>query len=222
MANIIGKRITAALAIKGVMQKQLAKHMRVKDNVVSYWCSGSRTPNAKQIAEIAKYLGVSTDYLLGVSIAPTTDKELRYICDYTGLSDRVVRLLHASRGSYIVELLNYFIEYTHEDDIDFLEDYPFVGVNDIESKYLSSCIELANDIKQIQDEIENEEFGEDLEYLKEDFEDEQDFLREAEQEKEEEKMQKEMLLNGNKYFLSKVFNSCLDRFITSQAGADDE
>lgn len=222
MENIIGKRITAALATKNVMQKQLAERLGVKPNIVSYWCSGQRTPHAAQIAEIAKVLGVSADYLLGVSIAPTTDKELRYICDYTGLSDRVVRLLHASRGSCIVELLNYFIEYTHEDNIDFLEDYPFVGVNDIESKYLSSCIELANDIKQIQDEIEGKEFGENLEYPKEDFEDEQDFLQEAEKEKEEEKMQKEMLLNGNKYFLSKVFNSCLDCFIASQVGADDE
>ncbi|WP_417717690.1 helix-turn-helix domain-containing protein [Ruminococcus sp.] len=102
MENIIGKRITAALAIKNVMQKQLAERLGVKPNIVSYWCSGQRTPNAAQIAEIAKVLGVSADYLLGVSIAPTTDKELRYICDYTGLSDRVVRLLHASRGSCIV------------------------------------------------------------------------------------------------------------------------
>lgn len=222
MKNIIGKRITAALATKNVMQKQLAERLGVKANIVSYWCSGQRTPNADQIAEIAKALDVSADYLLGLTKSQTTDKDLQYICDYTGLSNRVVRLLHASRGSCIVELLNYFIEYTHKEDIDFLEDYPFVGVNDIESKYLSSCIELANDIKQIQDEIEGEEFSENLEYPKEDFEDEQGFLQEAEQEKEEEKMQKEMLLNGNKYFLSKVFNSCLDCFITSQAGADDE
>ncbi len=96
MNNIIGKRINAALAEKDIKQKELAKKIGVNDNVISYWCSGSRTPNTQQIIEICNVLGVSADYLLGLTDVATTDKDLQYICDYTGLEEEAVKVLRYS------------------------------------------------------------------------------------------------------------------------------
>lgn len=90
----IGTRINAALASANMKQKELAKAIGVTDNTISYFVSGSRVPNTEQIIEIAAALHVSTDYLLGLTDAPTTDRDLRYICDYTGLSEKAVEVLH--------------------------------------------------------------------------------------------------------------------------------
>lgn len=60
----IGEQINIALLKKNIKQKELAKAIGVTDNTISYFVSGSRTPNTEQIIEIAKFLGVSTDYLL--------------------------------------------------------------------------------------------------------------------------------------------------------------
>lgn len=91
--EIIGQRINAALALSNIKQKELAKELGVKDNVVSYWCSGKRTPNTEQIIEIADFLNVSTDYLLGLSDAATSDKDLQFVCDYTGLNEQAIDIL---------------------------------------------------------------------------------------------------------------------------------
>lgn len=92
--KIIGSRINSALAMNNTLQKELAKQLNVKDNIVSYWCKGDRTPNTTQIIQIANYLNVSTDYLLGVTDVATTDKDLKFVCDYTGLNEPAIRNLH--------------------------------------------------------------------------------------------------------------------------------
>ncbi len=96
LSKIIGCRINAQLAAQGKKQKDLAKHLGVTDNTVSYFASGARTPNLNQLCEIAKYFNVSTDYLLGLTPHRTSDKDIRAICDYTGLSEEAVRFLHSS------------------------------------------------------------------------------------------------------------------------------
>ena len=92
-AKVIGQRINAALAKSGKRQKDLAAELGVKDNVVSYYCSGTRTPNVKQIIEISRLLRVSTDWLLGLSTF--NQYENRYLrADRLGLSeDATLQLL---------------------------------------------------------------------------------------------------------------------------------
>lgn len=96
--GIIGQRINKALAFRNVKQKELAKELGVKDNVVSYWCSGTRTPNVQQIIQISKILNVSADYLTGISEAKTNDIEVKAICDYTGLTEDIINTLHTQKG----------------------------------------------------------------------------------------------------------------------------
>lgn len=61
----IGKFIERALNEKGVSQKEIADALGVAPNIISYFCHGKRIPNTQQILEMADYLNVSTDYLLG-------------------------------------------------------------------------------------------------------------------------------------------------------------
>lgn len=98
LSKTIGKRINTLLAEQTKMQKELAAHLGVPDNTVSYFVSGRRTPNTEQIAKIADFFDVSADYLLGRTNAKTTDKDLRFICEYTGLSENTIMTLHNSGG----------------------------------------------------------------------------------------------------------------------------
>lgn len=99
--KIIGSRINSALAMNNTLQKELAKQLNVKDNIVSYWCKGDRTPNTTQIIQIANYLNVSTDYLLGITDVATTDKDLKFVCEYTGLDEKSVKYLNKVNAEII-------------------------------------------------------------------------------------------------------------------------
>ena len=94
--KLIGQRITTALAMRDKKQKELAAAIGVTDNTISYFCSGSRTPNLQQLIAIAKELDVSTDYLLGLADPDnfTADEKLSMISEYTGLNNQSIQELH--------------------------------------------------------------------------------------------------------------------------------
>ena len=91
----IGQRINEALAMRDKKQKELAQVLNVTDNTISYFCSGRRVPNIEQIIMISQYLNVSADYLLGIVDTATTNKDLRFVCEYTGLSETAIKTLHS-------------------------------------------------------------------------------------------------------------------------------
>ena len=106
--NIIGQRIVELLKKTNRKQNELAKHLNIMRNVISYFCSGRRKPNVLQIVEIAKFFDVTTDYLLGLSCAGTTDINLKEVCDYTGLSVEAIDFIKNNPGIDI-ELLQRFM-----------------------------------------------------------------------------------------------------------------
>ena len=85
--KLIGKRLNTVLAMRNVKQKDLAKHLGIQDNAVSYFCKGDRTPNTAQLAEICDYLEISADYLLGLSEVSTPNLDVHAIAKATGLSE---------------------------------------------------------------------------------------------------------------------------------------
>lgn len=77
--KIIGRRINELLAINDVKQKELAAHLSVSDNIVSYFVKGARVPNTEQIIKIAKFFNVPTDYLLGLTDIGNVDISLKAV-----------------------------------------------------------------------------------------------------------------------------------------------
>lgn len=75
--KIIGCRINELLAINNVKQKELAAHLSVSDNIVSYFVKGARVPNTEQIIKIAKFFNVPTDYLLDTDWNKKTNSNFR-------------------------------------------------------------------------------------------------------------------------------------------------
>ncbi len=49
---------------KGLSQRELGKIFNVCNQTISFWESGSREPDLDNLLMIAKYFGVTIDYLL--------------------------------------------------------------------------------------------------------------------------------------------------------------
>ena len=161
----IGKRISAALAARNMRQKDLAQAIGVKDNVISFFCSGTRVPNAEQIIGISIFLNVSSDYLLGLTDNMTTDKDLDSVCNYVGLGEAAIKELHQyqkdgityphklidllanSKSSYTISLYINLLDYlTSEENVILLNaDENF----DLSSDTLKDDVLFLKQIKEI-------------------------------------------------------------------------
>lgn len=78
---------------RGLTQEELSKKLFCKRQKIADWERYKTFPSADDIIALSKIFGVTTDYLLGQSIAKTKDITLQAVCDYTKLSEEAVRKL---------------------------------------------------------------------------------------------------------------------------------
>ena len=64
--KIFGQRVKQELKVQNKKQVDLATHLGVQKSTLSEWLNDNNEPPMKTIVDIALYLNVSTDYLLGV------------------------------------------------------------------------------------------------------------------------------------------------------------
>lgn len=75
----IGVQIRALRKQKGISQDILAKHLGVTYQAVSKWENGSTMPDIAMLPSIARYFGVSIDYLLEFDLF-ASNNEVKKIC----------------------------------------------------------------------------------------------------------------------------------------------
>ncbi|MCL5459846.1 helix-turn-helix domain-containing protein, partial [Loigolactobacillus coryniformis] len=59
------KKLRVALAWRGKNDSELAQHLNITPQAVHKFTSGKGLPNSAKLVEMARFLGVSIDYLLG-------------------------------------------------------------------------------------------------------------------------------------------------------------
>lgn len=64
---IIPARISAICDSRRISNKSIAKGLGLTETTVSFWVTGKKEPSSTNIARLARFLGVSADYLLGLS-----------------------------------------------------------------------------------------------------------------------------------------------------------
>jgi transcriptional regulator with XRE-family HTH domain len=99
LSAIIGKRIKIKREVLGITQKGLAEKVGITPAAINQFEKGEKRPSSAVLANIARELGVSTDYLLGAA-----DKEDMFLSgnvvtafrDFTklGKQDREIILGH--------------------------------------------------------------------------------------------------------------------------------
>ena len=78
---------------KGFTQRQLADKLDISFQAISTYEQGKSVPQSDVLAQIAQKLGVSADYLLGLTDEETTDTEIRAVAKYLGLEVSTIQLL---------------------------------------------------------------------------------------------------------------------------------
>lgn len=66
MKNAFAERFKALRQEKGIGQVQLAKELDVGKSIISLWELGTCEPTLSKLIAIAKYFGVTIDYLAGL------------------------------------------------------------------------------------------------------------------------------------------------------------
>lgn len=64
IGNVFGKKLKELRIEQGLSQRALGDLFGVCNQTISFWESGSREPDLDHLLKIAKFFGVSVDYLL--------------------------------------------------------------------------------------------------------------------------------------------------------------
>lgn len=78
----------------GKKRQEVADEIGISRASLEYYEKGKRKPDIEILAVLANYFNVSSDYLLGLSPAESTDRDIQFISKYTGLSDEAIEVLH--------------------------------------------------------------------------------------------------------------------------------
>ncbi len=163
--NQLGEKIKALRIAAGHTQDDLAALLDKQRQVISYYENGTRTPNLNELIIIAKEYNTTTDYLLGLSTAATSNTDIKAICDYTGLDEYTVENLNLILGSdsypsygfneftkfctnFIYNIGNNFNEFNFISNLDKFTNTFFAYGKDYNKK------KTQNELKQINEEIE--------------------------------------------------------------------
>lgn len=82
-------RIKELRTEKGILQTELAKHLKIGQATISNWETGRSEPDQDALKELSKFFGASIDYILGNTDAkkPLTSE------DMSGLTDKQIKIL---------------------------------------------------------------------------------------------------------------------------------
>lgn len=70
----IGERISKELHDKGMTQRELAEKVGISEVSISRYVNEGRQPMPMALGQIAKALGVTTDYLIGIDEVDDEEK----------------------------------------------------------------------------------------------------------------------------------------------------
>ena len=64
--KVVAERIKNLRTERGIGQNLMAKELEVSNASISYWENAKQEPSAQAIYKMARYFGVSADYILGI------------------------------------------------------------------------------------------------------------------------------------------------------------
>lgn len=98
LAKLFGYNLRKLRNEKGISQQALSNELQISKAALSYYENGQRVPDIDTLKKVAVYFNVSADYLLGLSDVSSNDKDLKEVCAYTGLSEKIIKTLADSKN----------------------------------------------------------------------------------------------------------------------------
>ena len=171
--NITTVRLKRLIENSGKTRKEIAEQLKCDTSTITKHYNGDRDITTDFLIKYANLFDVSADYLLGLSDTATTDKDIQFICKYTGLSEKAIEVLHFYKDyemicptinllleteiSSVLQELGYMCsdmpkdklkEKCKEYDIDFNELEKIIKTKDYECLQVVSAIEQYLNIKK--------------------------------------------------------------------------
>lgn len=104
-----------------VSRQVIAKKIGCDVSTITKHYNGDRNITVDYVIKYAKYFKVSTDFLLDMSDVPTTDKDIQFICDYTGLEEKSIENIRIKE--HILLSTEYPVEYLAFGSVFLLDKY---------------------------------------------------------------------------------------------------
>lgn len=111
-------------------REKVAKALDCDTSLVTKHYNGDRSITLDYAIKYADYFDVSLDYLVGRSNVESSDKDIQYIGDYTGLKIETINILHEINTDpynqnyhYLVDFINSFLSSACYTDIQYLLYY---------------------------------------------------------------------------------------------------
>lgn len=108
----LGKNITEIREKRGLTQDELSEKIGVCRKTISNWETANKHPRLQDLLKLCDALSCDLDYLLGKSTYST--KKIASICEYTGLSEETVDLMHLDTPwgdtHYIGKMISEFLD----------------------------------------------------------------------------------------------------------------
>jgi transcriptional regulator with XRE-family HTH domain len=88
------ERLRTIMTQQEKTQQEVAQALGKTRQAVSYYMDGSSSPDWETLSKLAQYFGVSADWLVGLSEVKSQDADVQMVCQYTGLSEEAIAVLH--------------------------------------------------------------------------------------------------------------------------------
>lgn len=105
--DVFPTRLRETLKEKKVTQAELGALLGCSNQSVSLYCNGNTQPKIEDIVKISQFLGVSVDYLFGLSDIRATDPATKSLCESLRLTDEAVHAIQNDEA--IREVISFFI-----------------------------------------------------------------------------------------------------------------
>ena len=112
-------------------QNDLANLLNCNRQKIADLERGKSCPSVDDLILLCKIFNVSADYLLGLSDVKSVDKDIEFICDYTGLSENVIKILNQDNKNNYSSTINLLLEFRTKEQDDEL------SILDLISQYIN-------------------------------------------------------------------------------------
>ena len=145
----IGERIKKVRTEAALNQTDFGKIFGIPQCDLSLIEKGERTISFEVLLSIANYFNISTDYFIKENGAKPSNPDLQFVCDYTGLSEKTVNILHTFKYSTFIDFCDFYVHRMCQWDIDNDEtDKSEIAFNETEiGVIINDCCELAGKTK---------------------------------------------------------------------------
>ena len=151
--QIFGKRLEELLSEKGVSQGEFAEAVKCSRQSINFYILGKRNPDVVLAAQMANYLGVSCDYLVGLSDI-RQDKSANLNANQLGLSDDTVKFFAG-------------LQLMASGNSDFgREEYEKIGLNYEKDVFMYNKNQAQITLSLLNNLISHKKFGILLQYIK--------------------------------------------------------